>query len=116
LAQGRDDVGSVAGTSLLPAVSVSLHRYKKESSAIFVIQGVTVIVYRPKFIEYPQIVDIPKLLEVESKFYVELGPFQIDLMSKGSDTADSLVEATKQWISRYYATFYGKEGVKAADF
>jgi len=114
--EGGDDVGSIAGASLLPAVSLCRNRYKKESSAIFVIDQVTVIVYRPKFIEYPQIVDIPKLLETESKLLEKLGPLPIDIMSTGADTRDSLIQATKQWISRYYATFYGKEGVKTADF
>lgn len=35
------------------------YRYKKNSSALFVIDGVTVIAYRPKYLEYPQIVDFP---------------------------------------------------------
>ena len=32
---------------------------KKDSSAIFRIEDTTVIAFRPKFIEYPQIADIP---------------------------------------------------------
>lgn len=41
---------------------------------------------------------------------------QVELASKGTTTVDSLTESTKKWIEKYYATFYGKEGVKAADF
>jgi hypothetical protein len=66
MAQRGDDVDSIDRTSLLSAVSMNSNRYKKDSSAILVVDGVTVIVYRPKFLEYPQIVDIPKLLEAES--------------------------------------------------
>ena len=76
----------------------------------------TVIVYRPRFLEYPQIVEIPKLLDNEGNPVIELGPVQIDLMSKGASIDDVFTETTKQWISRYYATFYDKEGVKAAKF
>ena len=32
---------------------------KKESSAIFRIENVSIIVYSPKFLEYPQIAHIP---------------------------------------------------------
>lgn len=44
-----------------------LLREKKQSSAILVVDGVTIIVYRPKFLEYPQIVDIPALSEEPSR-------------------------------------------------
>lgn len=37
---------------------------KKDSSAIFRIEGVSVIVYAPKFLEYPQIAQIPVFKEV----------------------------------------------------
>lgn len=35
-------------------------QYKKNASALFVIDEVTVIVYAPKHLEYPQLVDLPK--------------------------------------------------------
>jgi hypothetical protein len=60
-------VDSIVRASLFRPVLKHLLRYKKNSSAILVVCGVTVIVYRPKYLEYPQIVDMPKLDEGECK-------------------------------------------------
>lgn len=81
-------------------------QYQVKSAAVLKLRNLVLLVWKPKYIEYPSMVQLPELKEKKRKIYVDPANNLTLTYLEDSKTTEETNKYVSHFLTGFYATYF----------